>query len=296
MGTPAFACPTLEALYETGHTICAVFTQPDKPKDRGMQLTPPPVKELALSHGTPIYQPATLKGGEAANLIRELAPDLIVVVAYGKILPKEILDIPPKGCINVHASLLPKYRGAAPIQWAILNGEQVTGVTIMHMDVGLDTGDIISMRETPVEPTETSGALFTRLSTLGAELLADTISSILDGTATRTPQQSDAATYAPPLSRDQSPVDWTRPAQSIVNQIRGLNPWPMATAELGDKIFKLHTVHVGQGSGVPGTIIVAGATGLEIAAGDGSVIITTLQAPGKKAMAAADYLRGNPIR
>ena len=299
MGTPAFACSTLEALYEAGHDICGVFTQPDKPKNRGMQLTPPPVKELALFHGTPVYQPEKLRDGEAAKTIRDLTPELIVVVAYGKILPKEILDIPPHGCINVHASLLPKYRGAAPIQWAILNGERVTGITVMHMDEGLDTGDIIAMRETEILPCETSGQLFDRLCILGAELLADTIPAIAAGTATRTPQDHAIATHVPPLSRDMSPVDWSRAARAIIDQIQGLNPWPMATTEIDGKVFKLHTAHVGANcvrpSSPPGTILSADADGLEIACGDGSVVITHLQAPGKKPMAAGEYLRGNPI-
>jgi len=298
MGTPAFACPSLEALYEAGHEVCGVFTQPDKPKNRGMQLAPPPVKELALSHGTPVYQPGTLRDGEAANRIRALAPELIVVVAYGKILPKEILDIPPYGCINVHASLLPKYRGAAPIQWAILNGEEVTGTTIMHMDVGLDTGDIIAQAELEILQ-DTAGELFHRLSLQGAKLLVNTIPAILDGTAKRIPQDHARATNAPPLNRDMSPVDWSRRAEEIINQIQGLNPWPMATATFHDKIFKLHAAHVGANSvrpsSTPGTILSAGEAGLEIACGDGSVMITRLQAPDKKPMAAGEYLRGNPL-
>ncbi|MCL2367861.1 MAG: methionyl-tRNA formyltransferase [Oscillospiraceae bacterium] len=306
MGTPDFACPSLEALYRAGHEICGVFTQPDKPKNRGMQMVFPPVKELALSHGTAVYQPETLRDSVALEHIRALAPELIVVVAYGKILPQEILDLPPHGCINVHASLLPKYRGAAPIQWAVLNGERVTGVTIMQMDVGLDTGDSLTVRETEILPDETAGQLFTRLSHLGAELLADTIPAIADGTAQRTPQNHEKATHAPPLNRGMSPVDWTRSATEIVNQVRGLNPWPMATTIIGAKTFKLHTAHVGANSvrpcstpttilSTPGTILSTGSDGLEIACGDGSVIITTLQAPGKRAMSAADYLRGNPI-
>ena len=299
-GTPDFACPSLAALYEAGHEICAVITQPDKPKNRGMQLTPPPVKELALSHGTPVYQPTTLKDGEAANIIRGLAPALIIVVAYGKILPREILDIPPYGCINVHPSLLPKYQGATPIQSAILNGDSVTGVTIMQMDEALDTGDMLSQEETEILPDETSGELFGRLSTLGARLLVNTIPAIQDGTVTRTPQDKARATYARPLHREMSPVDWTRSAQEIVNQIRGLNPWPMATTVIADRNFKIHSAHVGatvpgRPPSPPGTILSTASAGLEIACGDGSVIITRLQPPGKKSMSAADYLRGNPI-
>jgi len=296
MGTPAFACPTLEALYKAGHDICAVITQPDKPKGRGQQLAPPPVKELALEHGTPVYQPRTLKDGTATQLIRDLAPELIVVVAYGKILPKDILDTPPYGCINLHPSLLPKYQGAAPIQWAILNGDSVTGVSIMALSEGLDTGDVLSQEETAIGPEETAGELFDRLSVWGAKLLADTIPAIAAGTIVHVPQDQTLATYARPLRKELSPVDWTKLGQEIINQIRGLNPWPMATTEIGDKILKLHAAHVGQGSGTPGAILSAGAAGLEIACGDGSVVITRLQAPGKKPMAVADYLRGNPIQ
>jgi len=260
-----------------------------------MQLMPSPVKELALSHGTPVYQPKTMRDGEAAEMIRTLAPELIVVVAYGKILPREILGLPSFGCVNVHASLLPKYRGAAPIQWAVLNGERMTGITLMQMDEGLDTGDMIAVRETEILPNETSGQLFDRLCTLGAQLLTDTIPTIADGTATRTPQDHTKATHAPPLSRDMSPVDWTRPTDEIVNQIRGLNPWPTATAEFGGKTYKLLAAHAGERSGAPGTKFAADPFGLEIATGDGSVIITCIQPPGKKPMGTADYLRGNPI-
>ncbi|MCL2563312.1 MAG: methionyl-tRNA formyltransferase [Oscillospiraceae bacterium] len=297
MGTPDFACPSLEALYEAGHEICAVITRADKPKNRGMQLTPPPVKELAIAHGTPVYQPATLRDGEAAEYIRAMAPELIAVVAYGRILPKEILDIPPCGCINVHPSLLPKYQGAAPIQWAVLNGDKTTGVTIMQMDEALDTGDILSQEETKIHPNETAGDLFDRLSIQGARLLAKSIPAIVNGTVKRTPQDPAKATHAPPLRREMSPVDWTRPAQEMLSQIRGLNPWPMATTEIADKTFKLHTAYVGGDARIapPGTVVSAGEGGLEIACGDGTVVITRLQPPGKKAMAAADYLRGNPI-
>jgi len=295
MGTPNFARESLDALYKAGHDICAVMTRSDKPKNRGMRLTPPPVKELALVHGTPVYQPKTLRDGEALALIQDLNPDIIVVVAYAKILPQEILDLPPLGCLNIHPSLLPKYRGAAPIQQAILDGERVTGVTIMQMDAGLDTGDIITQRETEILPGETSGELFERLCIVGAELLVETIQMIEDGTATYTPQNSNLSSYAKPITRDMSPVDWTRTAKQITNQIRGLNPWPTATATIKDREFKLLAAHPGEGKGKPGEVLQAGKNGLEIACGDGSIYITKLQAPGKKPMNATDYLRGNPI-
>jgi len=295
MGTPEYAKGTLEALYNAGFDICAVITQADKPKDRGMQLQAPPVKELALLHGTPVYQPKTLRDATSIALVQEIAPDMIIVVAYGQILPQEILDIPPLGCLNVHPSLLPKYRGAAPIQWAILDGEAVTGVTIMRMDAGLDTGDMITQCKTEILPNETSGELFTRLCGIGSKLLVETIASIADGTATYTPQDGSLANYAKRITRDMSPVDFTRSAFEITNQIRGLNPWPTATVTIKDCTFKLLEAHPGEGTGTPGEILSAGKEGLEIACGDGSVIITTLQAPGKKPMAAGDYLRGNPI-
>ena len=295
MGTPDFACPSLEGLYGAGHHICGVFTQPDKPKHRGMQLLPPPVKELAAGWGIPVYQPKSLKDGTAAGMIQSLRPELIVVVAYGKILPQEILDMASHGCINVHASLLPQYRGAAPIQWAILQGEEVTGVTIMQMDAGLDTGDIITAVETEISPRETAGDLFNRLKILGADTLVETVSAIEGGRVEKTPQNHEEASYAPPLTRDMSPVDWTRPAKEIVNQIRGLNPWPVATATIGGRELKLYEAHVGTGCGRAGDILSAGNDGLEVAAGSGSLVITQLQAPGKRRMSALDYMRGKPF-
>jgi len=295
MGTPEYARGTLEALYNAGLDICAVITQADKPKDRGMHLQAPPVKELARLHGTPVYQPTTLRDAASLALIQEIAPDMIIVVAYGQILPQEILDIPPLGCLNVHPSLLPKYRGAAPIQWAILDGEAVTGVTIMRMDAGLDTGDMITQCKTEILPNETSGELFERLCGIGSDLLVETIAAIADGTATYTPQDGSLANYAKRITRDMSPVDFARSAFEITNQIRGLNPWPTATTTIKDRSFKLLEAHPGEGTGTSGEILSAGKDGLEIACGDGSVIITKLQAPGKKPMAAGDYLRGNPI-
>ena len=296
-GTPDFACRTLEMIYAAGHMVCGVVTQPDKPKNRGMQLTAPPVKTLALAHGTPVHQPTTLRDEAALRLVQELAPDLIVVVAYGKILPRVILDVPTYGGINLHPSLLPKYQGATPIQQAILNGDRVTGVSVMVLDDALDQGDVLAQEETEILPYETSGQLFERLALQGARLLVDTIPAIFSGTVQPIAQDPLLATYAKPLSREMSPVDWGLSARSIVNQICGLNPWPMATAVFGGKLFKIHAAQVGQGelNAPPGTILSAGNAGLEVAAGAGSVIITTLQPPGKKPMAAGDYLRGNPI-
>jgi len=295
MGTPDFAEKSLAALYDAGEDVIAVFTQPDKPKNRGMKLTMSPVKILASEHGTPVYQPQTLRSPEVAQLLRELSPGLICVVAYGKLLPPEILGIPPYGCVNIHGSLLPKYRGAAPIQWTVLNGDAVAGVTAMYMAEGMDTGDIISTRETPVGEYETAGELFDRLALIGAQLLADTVADIAAGKTTRTPQNGSEATYAPPLTKDQSPIDWRRTPREIINHIRGLNPWPTATASIAGTDFKIFSALPAEGRGEPGDVISAGKNGVEVACSGGSVLITELQAPGGKRMRAADYLRGHPI-
>jgi len=298
MGTPLFAVPSLEALVAAGHQVVGVFSQPDKPKNRGMKLQPTPVKVCAQVHDIPVFQPTRLRDGAALETIRQLEPDLIVVAAYGRILPQEILDYPRLGCVNVHSSLLPKYRGAAPINWAILNGEKETGVTIMHMAPALDAGDIIAQRATPIDPDETAEALYDRLARLGADLLAETLPRLADGTAPRTPQAEDQATLAPMLSRDLSPMDFTRPAQALHDQVRGLIPWPAATMELNGvrcKVFA--TAVLGETTGkAPGSVIQADKKGLKLACGGGTVLgIQVLQAAGGKRMAAADYLRGHPV-
>ena len=244
MGTPDFAVPSLEALVAAGHQVVGVFSQPDKPKNRGMKLLPTPVKVCAQVHDIPVFQPTKLRDGTALETIRQLAPDLIVVAAYGRILPQEILDAPPLGCINVHSSLLPKYRGSAPIHWAILNGDQETGVTIMHMALALDAGDIIAQKTTPIDPDETVETLHDRLAQLGAELLVETVARIADGTATRTPQEESQVTLAPMLSRALSPMDWTRPARALHDQVRGLIPWPAAVTELNGTRCKIFATTV----------------------------------------------------
>ncbi len=298
MGTPEFAVPSLNALLGAGHTVCGVFTQPDKPKNRGMKLLPSPVKVCALSHEIPVFQPAKMRDGEALGYLRELDPELIVVAAYGKILPSEILDYPVKGCINVHSSLLPKYRGAAPINWAILNGEAVTGVTIMHMAPALDAGDIIAQASTPIGADETAPTLTARLAELGAELLVSTVEAIGAGTAARTPQDEADSTYAPMLSRELSPMDWSKPARTLHDQVRGLLPWPAAVAEFGGircKVFSTD-LPLQTTDAAPGTILEAGKRGIDIACGGGTVLhIDELQADGGKRMKAADYLRGHPL-
>lgn len=298
MGTPEFAVPSLNALLGAGHTVCGVFTQPDKPKNRGMKLLPSPVKVCALSHEIPVFQPAKMRDGEALGYLRELDPELIVVAAYGKILPSEILDYPVKGCINVHSSLLPKYRGAAPINWAILNGEAVTGVTIMHMAPALDAGDIIAQVSTPIGADETAPTLTARLAELGAELLVSAVEAIGAGTAARTPQDEADSTYAPMLSRELSPMDWSKPARTLHDQVRGLLPWPAAVAEFGGircKVFSTD-IPLQTTDAAPGTILEAGKRGIDIACGGGTVLhIDELQADGGKRMKAADYLRGHPL-
>ena len=298
MGTPDFAVPSLEALLAAGHELVGVFTQPDKPKNRGMKLQPPPVKVCALDHDIPVFQPTKLRDGTALETIAGLAPELIVVAAYGRILPQEILEYPKLGCINVHSSLLPRYRGSAPIHWAILTGDPATGVTIMHMALALDAGDIIAQSVTPIDPDETVETLHDRLAQMGAELLTDTVTAIGDGTAVRTPQEEEKVTQAPMLSRALSPMDWNRPARALHNQVRGLIPWPAAVTELNGtrcKIFSTSVLEETTGK-APGTVLSADKGGLIIACGGGTVLqINELQVDGGKRMKAADYLRGHPI-
>lgn len=298
MGTPDFAVPSLKELIHEKHEIVGVFTQPDKPKNRGMKLTPPPVKVVALEHHLPVFQPKTLKDEAAQQQLADLAPELIVVAAYGKLLPKAVLDIPTLGCINVHSSLLPKYRGAAPINWAMLNGEAETGVTIMHMAEGLDTGDIIMQASTLIDQNENVEQLHDRLALLGAELLVEAVIALENGTAVRTPQDESQHTYAPMLSREMSPIDWNRPAWEIHNQIRGLVPWPATTMELAGTKFKVFAAFLtGETSEEPaGTALGADKKGIRMVCGDGGILcVTEVQAPGKKRMKAVDYLRGHPI-
>ena len=297
-GTPDFAVPSRQALLDAGHDITAVFTQPDKPKNRGMKLQAPPVKELAVAHGIPVYQPVKLRDGTAMEIIRQHNPELIVVAAYGRILPNDILDFPTCGCINVHSSLLPKYRGAAPIHWAILQGEEKSGVTIMHMAEELDAGDIISQSETPIDPMETVGELHDRLATMGAALLVQTVGSIQEGTATRTPQRVEEVTFAPMLNRELSKMDWSKSAQELHNQVRGLVPWPGAEAEIADRRVKVWKTSVAEGnSTLPvGTVLSADQQGIVIVCGGETLRCNKeLQGQGKRRMEAADYLRGNPL-
>ncbi|MBR2717835.1 MAG: methionyl-tRNA formyltransferase [Clostridia bacterium] len=295
MGTPEFAVPSLKALCENGYEVVGVFTQPDRPKGRGNKMTMSPVKEYAISQNIPVFQPQRIRRDGVEDL-KSLAPDLCVTAAFGQILSQEILDIPPMGNINVHASLLPRHRGSAPINWAILQGDKEAGVTTMMMDKGIDTGDMLLKSATEIQPGETAGELTVRLSQLGAELLLETLRALENGTLERIPQDESRMTYDPMLDKQMGVIDWTMTATEIVNRIHGLNPWPgYSTAYEGGRL-KLLRAAVAQGSGVPGEIVVADAkTGLTIACGEGAVNITMLQAPGGKPMNAKDYLRGHPM-
>ena len=297
MGTPEFAVEQLRRLVETGHEICGVFTQPDKPKNRGMKMTFSPVKEYALSQGLDVYQPTKMRDGSALEIVEKLQPELTVVAAYGRILPEDILAVPPMGSINVHSSILPQYRGAAPINWAILDGCKETGVTIMHMAKELDAGDIICVKNTEILPDENAQELTYRLALLGADALEEAVAQLANGTAARTPQDHSAFTYAPMLSKELSPMDWTKPAQKLHDQVRGLIPWPCASTELAGKRVKVFKTKLGHKTDArPGAVLTAGKQGLEIACGDGqSLWILELQAEGGKRMMAADYLRGHPM-
>jgi len=297
MGTPEFALPTLEGLLAAGLPVIGVYTQPDRPSGRGKQLTPPPVKQLAGSQGLPVFQPLKLRLPEVVAQLQELAPDLIVVVAYGQILPKSVLDIPRYGCINVHASLLPRWRGAAPINHAIMAGESETGVTTMYMDVGLDTGDMLIKRATPIGPLETAGDLHDRLAQLGREAMAETLTRLCAGTLVREPQDDALSCYAPMLKKEHGCLDWARPAMELHNLVRGLDPWPGAyTCFAGEPLKLARTRPSDAGhAGAPGTVLGVDADGLRIACGQGVLSVGELQLPGRKRLSAADFLRGCPL-
>lgn len=299
MGTPDFASTSLDKLIEEGFNIVGVFTQPDKPKGRGMEMSFSPVKELALKHNIPVFQPEKMRDGTAYRQLAELKPDILAVVAYGKILPDDILALPKYGAVNVHGSLLPKYRGAAPIQWSVLNGDDVTGVSTMHLASEMDTGDIIYTAETKIGEFETSGELFDRLKEMGAELLVKTLRDIDAGVAPRTPQDHSKASYVGMLDKSICPIDWTKDARGVIKWICGLQPWPVATAELDGTNYKIFAARYTENHSdkACGSIIYAGNEGIEVVCGNGeTVMITELQAPGKKRMKAADFLRGKKIK
>lgn len=299
MGTPDFAAASLEALIKENYEIAAVYTQPDKPKGRGMEMSFSPVKELALQHGLPVYQPVKMRDGAVLGQIKDLAPDILVVVAYGRILPDDILAVPKYGAVNVHGSLLPRYRGAAPIQWAVLNGDKTTGVTTMYLASEMDAGDMIYKTETEIGEYETAGELFDRLMVLGAELLIKTLRAIENGTAPRIPQNPDEATHVTMLDKSICPIDWNRTPREVLKHIYGLRPWPVATMELEGKSYKVFAAdYTGTKTDkAPGSVVSAGDRGLEIACAAGeTLLVTELQAPGKKRMSAGDFLRGHRIR
>ena len=296
MGTPEFAVPCLQKLIDCGHEISGVFTQPDKPQGRKMIMTPPPVKALAVENGLKVYQPVKMKDGTALEMLKEADPELVIVVAYGKILPKEMLEYPKYGCINIHASLLPKLRGAAPIQWSVINGLDKTGVTSMQMDEGLDTGDMLIKGEIKIGENDTAGDMHDKLSVLGAEILEETINALQNGELKPEKQNHDEFTYAPMLSKELSPIDWNLSAREVHNKIRGLSPWPTATAKLNGKNVKIHKSIIASEKGKMAGEIVETGKRLVVSCGDGACVeILTIQAEGKKAMSAADFMRGNPI-
>lgn len=294
MGTPDFAVPSLQALIDAGHDVCAVYTQPDKPQGRKQILTAPPVKTLALEHDIPVFQPNTLKNEVEQARLRELAPEVIIVVAYGKLLPKAVLDIPPHGCINVHGSLLPRWRGAAPIQWAVIAGDEMAGVTTMQMAEGLDTGDMLLTYETKVGEKETAGELFDRLAQSGAELLIQTLVKLDE--ITPRPQDDAQSCYAHMLDKQMAVIDWSKSAHEIDCLIRGLNPWPIALTTLSGERLKVFAAEKAAGNGEPGTVLEADPKkGLTVACGEGALKLTEIQLVGGKRMKATDFLRGHAI-
>lgn len=294
MGTPDFAVPSLQALIDAGHDVCAVYTQPDKPQGRKQILTAPPVKTLALEHDIPVFQPNTLKNEDEQARLRELAPEVIIVVAYGKLLPKAVLDIPPHGCINVHGSLLPRWRGAAPIQWAVIAGDEKAGVTTMQMAEGLDTGDMLLTYETKVGEKETAGELFDRLAQSGAELLTQTLVKLDE--ITPRPQDDAQSCYAHMLDKQMAVIDWSKSAHEIDCLIRGLNPWPIALTTLSGERLKVFAAEKAAGNGEPGTVLEADPKkGLTVACGEGALKLTEIQLVGGKRMKATDFLRGHVI-
>ena len=293
MGTPDFAVPCLEQLIIAGHEIAAVFTQPDKPRGRKQTLTPPEVKVCAMEHGLTVYQPKTLRDGEALDIIKAISPACIVVAAYGKILPKEILDLPQYGCINVHGSLLPKYRGSAPIQWSVINGDKETGVTIMQMAEGVDTGDMLYQKAIPINIDDTAESMFNKLSDLGGEMIVEALDKLEKGELTAIRQDEALATHAPMLNKSISEIDWHKPALDVHNLVRGLYSWPIAQTTFNGKKLKIYRTSLGKGNGEAGSIIATDP--LTIACSEGSVVIEELQLEGKKRMDAKTFLIGHPL-
>ena len=295
MGTPDIAATCLKKLLADGFDVVGVYTQPDRPKGRGMKMVASPVKELALANNIPVFQPENFREDADVEVLRDLKPDVCAVVAYGRILPQRVLDIPAKGCVNIHASLLPQYRGSAPYQWAVLDGLAETGVTAQHMALQMDAGDVIDVAKTPIGENETAGELLDRLAVLGADLLSRTLTRFAEGDVQGVPQNESDVTFAPMLDKSMCPIDWNKTAQQVHNQVRGLHPWPVATMELKGQKFKVHATAVVEGKGQPGEILGLTKTGLVIACGEGAIEVRSLQAEGGKRMAAPDYFRGHPL-
>ncbi|MBR5023253.1 MAG: methionyl-tRNA formyltransferase [Oscillospiraceae bacterium] len=297
MGTPDIAATCLKKLLQENMEIVGVYTQPDRPKGRGMKMQYSPVKEVALEHNIPVFQPENFREAETVQQLRDLQPDAVAVVAYGRILPQTVLDIAPNRFINIHASILPQYRGSAPYQWAVLDGLAETGVSAQFMVRQMDAGPVVGVAKTPIGPNETAGELLDRLAVLGADLLYETLMKLENNTLTPTIQDESQVTFAPMLDKSMCPIDFTKTAEAVHNKVRGLNPWPVATAQIGGKQFKVHTtVMVENPTNAPaGTILGLTKTGLQIACGEGAVEIRVLQAEGGKRMAAPDYFRGHPL-
>ncbi len=295
MGTPDIAATCLKKIIADGFEVVGVYTQPDRPKGRGMKMQLSPVKEVALRHDIPVFQPENFREEESVEALRALKPDVCAVVAYGRILPQKVLDVPTYGCINIHASVLPKYRGSAPYQWAVLDGLKETGVTAMYLVREMDAGDIIDVSKTPIGENETAGELLDRLAVLGADLLSKTLRRFESGKVPAVPQNDGEVSFAPMLDKTMCPIDWNKTAQQVHDQVRGLHPWPVATMALQGKTFKVHATRIVEGSGNPGEILGLTKTGLKIACGEGAVEVISLQAEGGKRMTAPDYFRGHPL-
>ena len=295
MGTPDIAATCLKKILSDGFDVVGVYTQPDRPKGRGMKMVFSPVKEVAIAYNIPVFQPENFRADEDVAALAELKPDVVAVVAYGRILPQRVLDIPSKGCVNIHASLLPQYRGSAPYQWAVLDGLTETGVTAQHMALKMDAGDIIDVAKTSIGENETAGELLDKLAVLGADLLSRVLTRFENGDVAGIPQNEDAVSLAPMLDKSMCPIVWNKTAQQVHNHVRGLHPWPVATMELKGQKFKVHATKIVDGKGKPGEILGLTKTGLVIACGEGAVEIMQLQAEGGKRMAAPDYFRGHPL-
>ena len=295
MGTPDIAATCLKKIIADGFEVVGVYTQPDRPKGRGMKMVFPPVKEVAIASGIPVFQPENFREDTTVQQLADLKPDVVAVVAYGRILPQRVLDLVPQGFINIHASVLPQYRGSAPYQWAVLDGLKETGVSAQFMVHAMDAGDVVGVSKTPIGPDETAGELLDRLAVLGADLLSETLAKYERKELNPIPQDESKVTMAPMLDKSMCPIDWTKTAQQIHDKVRGLHPWPVATMELSGKKFKVHATRIAEGHGEPGKILGLTKTGLLVACGDGAIEVTSLQAEGGKRMAAPDYFRGHPL-